>query len=394
MLLLVLILILIAFGLLVVALLTGSVLWAWVSVAVSAVAALVLVVDALQRRAAVRAGAQAEVSPQDRSVRQRSYPELDPAVPEPVTEILPVVPPGGSRSIRPEAPAPEVESHAGPPAPPERKPVSDQAVSAQRTQVMGPVQPPGSEVRPPGAAGGPPPSGGTASPSVTDVGAEVTRPPGAASKPGEPAGPTSTPAPAEPAADAPPSTAVGRPDAAGAGPGNEATVVVRAHGSGQAPTAARPVELAKSGKGGSGEREDGEREGGATVGAPAADAKPDQAAGTGGQPITAGEGAMTASEAAAQATTPAEAPVDEPAVGGDPPEETREPAVSAVVALLQDEVLVVDEQPRYHVTGCRALATRPTIPLTAREAVELGFTPCGWCSPDRTLADRHPARAQ
>jgi hypothetical protein len=237
---------------------------------------------------------------------------------------------------------------------------------------------------------------------VTDAGAEVTRPPGAASEPGEPARPTSTPTPAESAADAPPSSAAGRSEAAAdAGPGNEATVVVRAHGSGQAPTAARPVELAKGGrdKGGSGEREDsgagdGKREGGATVGAPAVDAKPEQAAGTVGQPITAGEGAMTASEAAAQSTTPAEAPVDEPAVGGDPPEETREPAVSAVVALLQDEVLVVDEQPRYHVAGCRALATRPTIPLTAREAVELGFTPCGWCSPDRTLADRHPARAQ
>ncbi|MCW2632184.1 MAG: hypothetical protein JWR88_1146, partial [Pseudonocardia sp.] len=54
MLLLVLVLVLIAFGLLVVALLSGSALWAWVSVAVSVVAALVLLVDWLQRRAAVR----------------------------------------------------------------------------------------------------------------------------------------------------------------------------------------------------------------------------------------------------------------------------------------------------------------------------------------------------
>ena len=78
-----------------VALLTGSVLWAWVSVAVSAAAALVLVVDWLQRRSAVRAGAQAEASSQDRGVRQRSYPEPDPVAPEPVTEILPVVRTGG-----------------------------------------------------------------------------------------------------------------------------------------------------------------------------------------------------------------------------------------------------------------------------------------------------------
>ena len=59
MLLLVLILVLIAFGLLVVALLSGSVLWAWVSVGVSVAAAAVLLVDWLQRRSAVRAGAEA-----------------------------------------------------------------------------------------------------------------------------------------------------------------------------------------------------------------------------------------------------------------------------------------------------------------------------------------------
>ena len=56
MLLLVLILVLIAFGLLVVALLSGSVLWAWVSVGVSVAAAVVLLIDWLQRRSAVRAG--------------------------------------------------------------------------------------------------------------------------------------------------------------------------------------------------------------------------------------------------------------------------------------------------------------------------------------------------
>ena len=54
MLLLVLILVLIAFGLLVVALLSGSVLWAWGSVGVSVAAAAVLLVDWLQRRNAVK----------------------------------------------------------------------------------------------------------------------------------------------------------------------------------------------------------------------------------------------------------------------------------------------------------------------------------------------------
>ena len=69
-------------------------------------------------------------------------------------------------------------------------------------------------------------------------------------------------------------------------------------------------------------------------------------------------------------------------------------AAAAVVAQLDDEVLVVDELPRYHVGGCRSLAGSPVIPLPAREAVELGFTPCAWCSPDRTLGNRHRAPAR
>ena len=63
----------------------------------------------------------------------------------------------------------------------------------------------------------------------------------------------------------------------------------------------------------------------------------------------------------------------------------------SLVAELDDEVLVVDELPRYHLGGCRSLAGIPVIPLPAREAVELGFTPCAWCNPDRTLAARHRA---
>ena len=61
---------------------------------------------------------------------------------------------------------------------------------------------------------------------------------------------------------------------------------------------------------------------------------------------------------------------------------------------VEDEVLVVDEQPRYHLMGCRALAAQQTIPLPAREAVELGFTPCGWCNPVAALGARHPASAR
>jgi hypothetical protein len=75
----------------------------------------------------------------------------------------------------------------------------------------------------------------------------------------------------------------------------------------------------------------------------------------------------------------------------EPPEESRDPAAAALVVGLETEVLVVDEQPRYHLSACRALAGKATIPLPVREAVELGFTPCGWCTPDRTLAGQQTA---
>lgn len=71
---------------------------------------------------------------------------------------------------------------------------------------------------------------------------------------------------------------------------------------------------------------------------------------------------------------------------GDPTEEDQalgtEPA---------DEVLVVDEHPRYHRAGCSWLAGRETIAISAREARELGFTPCSRCAPDGRLAAGHRA---
>ena len=78
----------------------------------------------------------------------------------------------------------------------------------------------------------------------------------------------------------------------------------------------------------------------------------------------------------------------------EPPEEPLDTAVARIVATLTDEVIVVDEQPRYHVQGCRGLLNQPVIPLPAREAVELGFTPCGWCTPDAVLGARHKASAR
>jgi hypothetical protein len=55
-------------------------------------------------------------------------------------------------------------------------------------------------------------------------------------------------------------------------------------------------------------------------------------------------------------------------------------------------VLVVDEHPRYHVAGCRHLVGRETIPIPLDEARTDGFTPCGTCRPDATLAERVRAR--
>jgi hypothetical protein len=77
---------------------------------------------------------------------------------------------------------------------------------------------------------------------------------------------------------------------------------------------------------------------------------------------------------------------------GEPPVEDVEVTDLLLVVDLRDEVLVVDEHPRYHVDGCRWLAGRETIPLPVDEARTDGFTPCGWCEPDRTLAERERGR--
>ena len=157
MLLLVLFLVLIAFGLLVVALLSGSVLWAWVSVGVSVAAAAVLLVDWLQRRSAVRAGAEAgDAAPVPPQVAGR-----DPIV-EPATEVIP--------AIRATTSAPE--SRSGPPA------GGDERQEVQETVVLRALTPPGSAEGPSGAHGGIGPSEPIWSQNVTNIEAPG-RPPGA-----------------------------------------------------------------------------------------------------------------------------------------------------------------------------------------------------------------------
>jgi hypothetical protein len=83
-----------------------------------------------------------------------------------------------------------------------------------------------------------------------------------------------------------------------------------------------------------------------------------------------------------------------PAAGadGEPPVEEVEVTDLLLVLDLTDEVLVVDEHPRYHLAGCPHLDGVATIPLPMVEARTDGFTPCGACAPDRHLAQRERAR--
>jgi hypothetical protein len=115
----------------------------------------------------------------------------------------------------------------------------------------------------------------------------------------------------------------------------------------------------------------------------AGDASPDAAR---DGPVEARAGA--ARPAAGAAGAPAVVPVDLP----DPPVEDVEVTDLLMVVDLKDEVLVIDERPRYHLAGCAHLAGRETIPLPVDEARSDGFTPCAVCEPDRNLAARARAR--
>lgn len=83
------------------------------------------------------------------------------------------------------------------------------------------------------------------------------------------------------------------------------------------------------------------------------------------------------------APPPARRTVDEE---DDPAIEEVEVTDLLLVMDLHDEVVVVDEHPRYHLAGCRWLRGRTAIPLPIDEARTDGFTPCAVCEPDRHLA--------
>jgi hypothetical protein len=78
----------------------------------------------------------------------------------------------------------------------------------------------------------------------------------------------------------------------------------------------------------------------------------------------------------------------------DPPgEPPAEPVLASEVSRLaqrDDEVLVVDGRPRYHLESCSHLAGRDAQPLPVSEAVELGFTGCAECAAATTLLGQPP----
>jgi hypothetical protein len=91
---------------------------------------------------------------------------------------------------------------------------------------------------------------------------------------------------------------------------------------------------------------------------------------------------------AAVPPTAVAAPVEK----GEPPVEEVEVTDLLLVVDLKDDVFVLDEHPRYHLAECARLVGHEAIPLPLDEARTDGFTPCGVCSPDRTMAERERAR--
>src|SRR6266540_1549516 len=77
-----------------------------------------------------------------------------------------------------------------------------------------------------------------------------------------------------------------------------------------------------------------------------------------------------------------EEPLDEP------PPQRLSAADAALVARMDDEVLVIDGRPRYHGEACPHLVGQQVEPLPVSEAVRLGFTPCSRCQPASELLAR------
>ncbi len=122
------------------------------------------------------------------------------------------------------------------------------------------------------------------------------------------------------------------------------------------------------------------------AGEPPTDERPaDERPGATGPRPTTGERPAVTGEPPASAARAASGPPD-------PPEEDVEVTDLLTVVDLSDEVLVVDEHPRYPLADCPWPAGRETIPLPVREARTDGFTPCARCGPDAHLGAVERAR--
>ena len=112
------------------------------------------------------------------------------------------------------------------------------------------------------------------------------------------------------------------------------------------------------------------------------------------EPSSATAGAATVSSPIAVSPTDGPA-ADRARLSGDRPDEVQAVAVvpgrtepDEQVGLEQGgTVLVVAGRPRYHVEGCRYLTDKAAQAIDVLDALEEGFTPCGVCKPDTSLAE-------
>lgn len=107
------------------------------------------------------------------------------------------------------------------------------------------------------------------------------------------------------------------------------------------------------------------------------------------EPVTAVQEPVT--DMPPESVTAVQRPVFDPDI--EPPEESTDATDLLVVSELSDEVVVIDERPRYHLSSCAWLGNRPILSLPVSEARDLGFTPCALCTPDAVLAAQQRARS-
>ena len=72
--------------------------------------------------------------------------------------------------------------------------------------------------------------------------------------------------------------------------------------------------------------------------------------------------------------------------GSGPDASAGSTTVAAATGAADDEVLVVDGSPDYHVAGCALTASDETVPIPLSQALEDGFSPCATCAPPREFA--------